>query len=383
MAKSKIYPHSGAYAQAHDELKQYFASFNALKDCKEAIEQAIAGHYHDNRLNTGGAREVIAQFGLDRTMYVLAATVQAMDHDGRIGQDNKAWAQAFPLVVDMDTHGRDRTMELQLYRAHPGLIDLFVHEARDEAAISCPVYRGTFDQAKEAGGVSEYRTSLRVNKLCQREIEQAVDSGWDGWHVVPDAVREVLERFGPERLSCVLANTVQQKDWDERFSGANVSWAKTVPMSIPPEKRASYIVNSHPAKLDDFIIVARKEMMRIPLTREDIKAEAGRILADFRAAPEPNSPNKTHFMAQVSPDFLTRASSKDHDRLVDMLPFSTLSLSKLEGRKGTFALIAQSEDRSKPLRLRKPSVRKKLQEPVDAPAAPKPPAKRKAKGQER
>lgn len=383
MAKTAIYPHSGAYAQEHDELKQYFASFNALKDCKEAIEQAIANHYHDNRLNAGGAREVIAQFGLDRTMYVLAATVQAKDSDGRIDQDNKAWARAFPLVVDIDTFGRDRTKELELYRAHPGLIDLFVHEARDEAAISCPVYRGTFDQAKEAGEVPEYRTSLRVNKLCQREIEQAVDSGWDGWRVDPGAVKGVLERFGPERLSYVLANTVQQKDWDERFSGANVSWAKTVPMFVPPEKRTSYIVNSHPAKLDDFIITARKEMMRIPLTREDIKVEAGRILADLRAAPEPNSPNKTHFMAQVSPDFLTRASSKDHDRLMGMLPFSTLSLSKLEGRKGTFALISQNEDRSKPLRLRKPSVRKKLQEPVNAPAAPKPSAKRKTKGQER
>lgn len=383
MAKTVIYQHSGAYAQEHDELKKYFASFNALRDCKEAIEQAIANHYHDNRLNDGGAREVIAQFGLERTMYVLAATVQAKDSDGRIDQDNKAWARAFPLVVDMDAYGRDRTMDLQLYRAHPGLIDLFVHEARDEAAISCPVYRGTFDQAKEAGELSEYRTSVRVNKLCQREIEQAVDSGWDGWHVAPDAVKGVLERFGPERLSYVLANTVQQKDWDERFSGANVSWAKTVPMFVPPEKRTSCIVNSHPAKLDDFIIVARKEMMRIPLTREDIKAEAGRILADLRAAPEPNSPNGTHFMAQVSPDFLARASSKDHDRLMGMLPFSTLSLSKLEGHKGTFALISQNEDRNKPLRLRKPSVRKKLQKQPDAPAAPSAPGKSKSKGQER
>ena len=113
----------------------------------------------------------------------------------------------------------------------------------------------------------EYRASLRVNKLCQREIEQAVDSGWDGMHVAPDAVREVLERFGPERLSYVLANTVQQKDWEERFSGANVSWAKTVPMHIPPEKRTSYIVDSHPAKLDDFIIVARKEMLQMEKER--------------------------------------------------------------------------------------------------------------------
>ena len=263
MKKNLIYQHSGQYAQEHDELKQYFASFNALRDCKEAIEQAIADHYHDNRLNDGGAREVIAQFGLERTMYVLAATVQAKDSDGRIDQDNKAWARAFPLVVDVDTFGRDRTKELELYRAHPGLIDLFVHEVRDEAAISRPVYRGTFDQAKEAGEVPEYRTSLRVNKLCQREIEQAVTEGWDGTHVDPDAVKGVLERFGPERLSYVLANTVQQKEWEDRFSGANVSWAKTVPLFVPPEKRAYCTARSHPAKLDEFITVARKEMLQM------------------------------------------------------------------------------------------------------------------------
>ncbi len=305
MKKNLIYQHSGQYAQEHDELKQYFASFNALRDCKEAIEQAIADHYHDNRLNDGGAREVIAQFGLERTMYVLAATVQAKDSDGRIDQDNKAWAQAFPLVVDADTFGRDRTKELELYRAHPGLIDLFVHEVRDEAAISRPVYRGTFDQAKEAGEVPEYRASLRVNKLCQREIEQAVDSGWDGMHVAPDAVKQVLERFGPERVSYVLANTVQQKGWDDRFSSDNTSWAKMVPMSIPPEKRTSYIVNSHLAKLDDFITTARHEMGQM------------------------------------------------------------------------------DKERGQSVKVKRPSVKNRLQEKSDAPAAPKPPGKTKAKGQDR
>ncbi len=305
MAKTAIYQHSGAYAQEHDELKQYFSSFNALRDCKEAIEQAIAAHYHDNRLNDGGAKEVIAQFGVERTMYVLAATVQAKDSDGRIDQDNKAWARAFPLVVDMDTYGRDRTKELELYRAHPGTINLFVHEVRDEAAISRPVYRGTYDQAKEAGELPEYRASLRVNQLCQREIEQAVTDGWDGMHVAPDAVKEVLERFGPERVSYVLANTVQQKGWDDRFSSDNTSWAKMVPMSIPPEKRTSFVVSCHPAKLDDFIMTARQEMQQM------------------------------------------------------------------------------DKERAQSVKAKRPSVRKKLNEKSDAPAAPKPPGKTKAKGQDR
>ena len=121
-------------------------------------------------------------------------------------------------------------------------------------------------------------------------------------------------------------------------------------------------------------------LLSLPLKREDIKAEAARILAEFQNAPEPNSPNGTHYMVQVSPDFLARAKTKDHDRLMAMLPFQSLTLSTLNGRKGTYALIRQDENRFQPLRLRKPSVKKKLQEKPDA---PKSPGKGKSERQER
>ena len=65
-----------------------------------------------------------------------------------------------------------------------------------------------------------------------------------------------------------------------------------------------------------------------------------------------------------------------------MRPFQTLSLSGLEGRKGTFALISKDEDRFQKLVLRRPSVRKKLQEQTAA-DAPKPPARGRNKAQER
>ena len=65
-------------------------------------------------------------------------------------------------------------------------------------------------------------------------------------------------------------------------------------------------------------------------------------------------------MAQISPTFLTRANTKDTDRLMAMLPFRSLSFSGLNGRKGTYALISGDENRFQKLVLRKPSVRKKL-----------------------
>lgn len=86
-------------------------------------------------------------------------------------------------------------------------------------------------------------------------------------------------------------------------------------------------------------------------------------------------------MAQVSPDFLARAGSKDTDRLMSMLPFQSLSLSGLEGRKGTYALISKDEDRFQKLVLRKPSVRRKLQE-QSAADGPKPPSKGRTKAPE-
>ena len=66
-------------------------------------------------------------------------------------------------------------------------------------------------------------------------------------------------------------------------------------------------------------------------------------------------------MAQLSPDFLIRASTEDQDRLFAMLPFKSLTFSARKDRKGLFAFIQKDENRDQPLRQRKPSVRKKLE----------------------
>lgn len=72
-----------------------------------------------------------------------------------------------------------------------------------------------------------------------------------------------------------------------------------------------------------------------------IEAEAQRIVAEMKRQDSPNSPNKTHFMVELSPYFMQLASTKDTDRLFAMLPYKTLSFSKIEGRHGTFAFFRQ------------------------------------------
>ena len=171
----------------------------------------------------------------------------------------------------------------------------------------------------------------------------------------------------------MLAKTVQQKEWDERFSPANQAWARTV--DIPPnpdgfggERNLDFVVDSHSGLVDLFLSQARQDYLRLqPLTPEEIRAEAARILQELRAPDTPNSPHGTHYMARVSPDFLARAGTQAHDQLMALLPFRSLAITGLVDRPGTYVTILASEDRSKELCQRRRSVCRQLkQEPRSA-----------------
>jgi hypothetical protein len=252
---------------------------------------------------------------------------------------------------------------------------------QEEELRKSPVYKYPGDYARENGELEQFRTSLKANLACAEEIGATISKYHDGYHFESKAaVRDVVQKFGYERTLFVLAATVQNNLHDGRYSSANKDWAMTAPV-FDSKRSFEYAVRSHPVLVDAFLTTARHEyLLSLPLTKEDIKAEALNILCKFQDTREPNSPNGTHYMAQISPDFLARAKTKDTDRLMAMLPFQSLSFSTLEGRRGTYALITRDENRFQKLVLRKPSVRKKLQQPLpDSPTA----AKKKTKEQER
>ena len=244
-------------------------------------------------------------------------------------------------------------------------------EQRAEAALDAqrelPLYRHDAAYAREQGDLDLYRASRRANIACKEAIEASISEHYRDNRLDKDAVPQVIEQFGYTRTLYVLANTVQQKDWDERFSPANKAWAKTIPNDNSDTVRYGYAVNSYPAVLDGFIDLVRMEQMRQPLTAADIQAEAERILRELRAPDVPNSPHGTHYMARISPEFLNRAGSKDHDRLMNLLPFRSLAFTGMKGLPGTYATILASEDRTKELRQPRSSVREHLkQEPKQA-----------------
>ena len=151
MDKTPVYKYPASYARENDELELYRASSKANVACKEAIEQAIAAHYFDNILHHGAVKEVVDQFGYERTLYVLANTVRQKDWDGRISNDNKAWAQTIPVFENPDAWGNDRNCAFVVDRPHTGLTDLFINQARHEYLLTQPLTKQEIHM--EAGDV--------------------------------------------------------------------------------------------------------------------------------------------------------------------------------------------------------------------------------------
>ena len=134
-ANIPVYKQSAEYAIEHDELPTYRESFRVNMACRDALETAIHESYHDYCLDTGKASaQVAAQFGMERMAYVLANTVRAFEHDGRISRDNKAWAQTVPVCTDADEWGHERSRYFLVSQVNPGLVDLLVSRVHEELA---------------------------------------------------------------------------------------------------------------------------------------------------------------------------------------------------------------------------------------------------------
>jgi hypothetical protein len=116
-------------------------------------------------------------------------------------------------------------------------------------------------------------------------IEQAIADHYRDNHLGTEAVHQVLEQFGYDRMFYVLANTVRQKDWDGRISRDNKAWAKTIPVYENPDgfgqdRNVYFVVDrSHPGLTDLFLTQARKEYAlsqeKKPSVRDSLNKNAG------------------------------------------------------------------------------------------------------------
>lgn len=117
-----------------------------------------------------------------------------------------------------------------------------IKEAVPEEKPEVPIYRETANYAYEAGEMEAYRASLAANVECRSAIEAAISSNYGDNRLDADAaVKSVLEQFSPERVRYVLANTIQQKDFDGRIPQPLKEWAKNV--EVCPENASHFLVD--------------------------------------------------------------------------------------------------------------------------------------------
>ncbi len=129
-----------------------------------------------------------------------------------------------------------------------------------------PIYNHNGTYAREHGELTQYRESLLMNIACKDAIEGAICKHFDGMHLDKQALSDVLDEFSSERVRFVLSATLQRKDYDGRFSRDNKAWAAELDTSFSTspayDHRPCFCVESHPAVLDGFVSLFRREAER-------------------------------------------------------------------------------------------------------------------------
>lgn len=91
------------------------------------------------------------------------------------------------------------------------------------------VYRHNYQYAVEHNEAKKYFDSLQESLMCRRSIETAINIGYCENRLDLSGVKDVIARFGSERVSFVLAETARAFSHDGRVSPEVKLWSKTVP----------------------------------------------------------------------------------------------------------------------------------------------------------
>lgn len=124
-----------------------------------------------------------------------------------------------------------------------------------------PLCRKTLEAAKKAGEFPLWKDSFQANILCRIAIENEIRQHFDGMHLSSGCAERVLDEFGEDRVRYVLSATLQDKDYDGRFSRGNKEWSRQTEIT-PGNRNYEFMVNSHPAVLDGFVDQFREECLQ-------------------------------------------------------------------------------------------------------------------------
>ena len=153
-----------------------------------------------------------------------------------------------------------------------------------------PLYRYPGSHAREHGELEQYRASSRANLRCKASIEAAIREHYRDNCLNPAGARQVLDDFGSERVTYLLANTIRWADWDLRYSRDNKAWAQTIPLYPNPDfegndRNSNFVI---PGLVDLFADQTREELK----LRQQEKVSVRKQLKETTVAPTKHTPVK-------------------------------------------------------------------------------------------
>ena len=208
-------------------------SFRIYDYFKEGHDSKEAANFLKNEYGTGGSSHALA--GADHSYE---------DHDAK------------GIKLKKGNIGKPYAEVLLSWKVVEKRIRKLIEEDRYLSPEGKEAY-AQYRMEQEQKALEQAKMEHETKVACKNAIEKAIAERFDGYRLPKDTAEGVIQEYGSERVSYVLANSVMHKRQDGRFSTENKEWAKAIePYAMV--KNEDMVVDSHPAVLNGFINQTRR-----------------------------------------------------------------------------------------------------------------------------
>lgn len=162
-----------------------------------------------------------------------------------------------------------------------------------------PVYLKTWEQAVQQGEQKLYSKSRSLNEEFLSDMTGEISRTYNGRSFDGSVSRFLLAKYGAQRSSALLANVIQHRLWEGRFSVANRQWAQSVP--VPHDRAWDRLsqCDTHPGLLNELTTDVRQEIRaqqqeRKQPSRLTDRLEAAKEAAQQRSTAQQPTRTRTH-----------------------------------------------------------------------------------------
>ncbi len=118
-----LYKFSFSEAKRNNEVEEFRESLRENIRCRDFLDHEIGEKFDGMYLPSECTENAVKEFGYDRTMWVVANTINERQGDGRFHRANREWAESFHIPDDR------RNYEFAL-RSHSCIVDGLADDVR-------------------------------------------------------------------------------------------------------------------------------------------------------------------------------------------------------------------------------------------------------------